>query len=192
MKKTILALLLVILFSTPALAKNTPEEILVLLPLQIESFIAQPEPITYSDKRLGASLGYNAPDQTVITVYLYDQGIQDIKDGIDSEIIQTSRETSMEEMKVNERMGYWRNVKKITDEEIEFNIGKKDLKVLYVSYSCDANDGYSEKGIPLISDLYVTGLKNYICKIRITRLADSDEAKSQNVIEAILAEINNN
>lgn len=192
MKKIILGLLGVILFSALAVAKDLPEDILVLLPSRIENFIAE-TPRTYQDKRLGASLGYNTSDHITVTIYIYDQGVQNIEDGVGSEIIKISKESAMEEIIAYERMGYWRNVNKVADKETEFDIGEgKKLKVLYVSYSCDAIDGYSENYIPTISDLYITGVKDYICKMRISRPVGRDEAEIQNVIETVLAEINNN
>lgn len=191
MRKIILSLAFLIIFTAQALAKESPENILILLPSKIKSFLAE-TPKTYPDKRLGASLGYNAPDHTAITIYLYDQGIQDIKDGIDSEIIHTSKEMAMKDIMVYKQIGHWRNVNKIIDREVEFNVGKeKKLKVFYVSYSCDAIADYSGNYVPVISDLYVTGIMSYICKIRVTRSVDTSEITIQEVITTVLSDISN-
>ncbi|MDP3803991.1 MAG: hypothetical protein Q8Q87_00400 [Candidatus Omnitrophota bacterium] len=189
MKKLILAVALMMLIPSQSLAKESPESMFMSLPVQIKTFVAG-APVSYPDKRLGASIGYNSPTLTAITVYLYDQGIENVEDGIDSDVIRQSKEMAMNDIREVERMGIYRNVEIIADDKAEFDIGGTDpLKMLFASYSCDMVDQDSGGSYHVISDLYVAGMKGYICKVRITRSPDANEAEIKEVLTAIFSKI---
>lgn len=189
MKRLILIVALAMLIPSQSLAKESPESMLIALPAQIKTFIRE-EPISYEDKRLGASIGYNSLGLTAITVYLYDQGIQNIEDGIDSAIIRQSKEMAMNDIKEVEKMGIYRNVAIIADGKAEFNLaGLGTLKALFASYSCDVVDQSGGASYRVTSYLYVVGLKGYICKIRVTGPPDADGAEIKEVLETIFSNL---
>lgn len=192
MKRLILMVALSMLIPSQSLAKESPESMLIALPAQIKTFTRE-APVSYDDKRLGASIGYNSPTLTAITVYIYDQGIQNVEDGIDAEVIRQSKEMAMNDIKEVEKMGIYRNLKIIADDKTEFSLaGLGTLKTLSASYSCDMFDQYSGTSYRVISYLYLVGLKGYICKIRVTGPPEADEAEIREVLGTIFSRLKGN
>ncbi|GEM_PF-3474071 len=165
--------------------KQLPEDILKTLPKKIETFDAE-MPNTFGDKRLGASIGYNDKEDTAITAFLYDYGYADIEDGIFSEIINTSKESAIEDVKEYEKRGYYGNVKIISDGRKEFILnGKNTIDTLWTSYSYEIIDPRVKGFASVISDLYIVGLRGYICKIRVTRSEIAGDRKKQEIDEVL-------
>ena len=164
--KVILAVVFMAFFSKYAFAKEPPQNLLASLPAQVKTFTAE-APQAYEDKRFGVSIGYNDPSGTSITLYLYDLGVQDIPDGISSEIIRRAKEEAIGEVKEVEKLGIYSHIEVATDKEIDFGLDAgKTLKMLYVSFSYSLKNQYF---LPIFSDMYLTGFKGYLCKIRISR-----------------------
>jgi len=185
MKRLLLMLILVTSIATPVNAKESPEVILRSLPAQIKTFIAE-DPLSYDDKRLGASIGYNDPGGIAMTVYLYDLGGGDVEDGVGSEMIKTSKEQAIEDIRQSESMGYYSGVKIISDNQTIFDLGEgKSLKVLFISLSYILNNPLISNQQQVASDLYLVGLKGYICKIRVSRPAVKEREQEGRIQEAL-------
>ena len=169
--------------------KRTPENILVALPTEINKFSAA-EPQVYEDISQGASISYCSEDMTLLQVFLYDEGIVEIEDGISSDVVIQAREASAQDMIEQGSTGFFRDLTLAIDKILEFDFaGEKLLRTFYISFSGEAMDPESGLSWPIISDLYIAGILNYICKIRITRNADSDETELLETVGAILADL---
>ena len=167
--KVILAIVFITFFPGNAFAKEPLQNLLVSLPAHVKTFTAE-TPQVYEDEKFGVSIGYNDPAGTSITLYLYDLAVQDIPDGISSEIIRSAKEEAIGELKEVEKSGLYSDVKITVDQEIDFGLDAgKTLKMLFVSFSYNMKDQYSTEVLPIFSDMYLTGFKGYICKIRISR-----------------------
>lgn len=189
MRRLLLLVIFVLAANTQVFAKEPPEVILQSLPMQIKTFTAE-KPVSYEDKRLGASIGYtDSIDHIAITVYLYDLGSGYVADGINSQII-TAKNMAVAEIKKVESMGYYTNVKNIADGQTYFQLDAgNSLKLLKISFSYDFH--YENKKPELVaSDLYLVGLKGYICKIRVTRPAimkKEAEKRTQETLETLVS-----
>ena len=177
----VVSTLCMVLIFGRAFAKEAPEEILRFMPQKIGQFVAERSVIAYEDKTMGASLGYNSSVTfgTVLTVYLYDLGQGNIKDGIDSKIIVQAKKEAVEEVKsVEKEYRMSRNLKLLSDSQVDFVIEKgKSLKMLVTSFSFEATNPLDGSSLgKRVSYMYVTGARGYICKIRATT-SSSDEAK---------------
>lgn len=157
--------------TSASFAKESAESILLLLPKNIVEFKAE-TPMTYGDPRLGASLGYNNPAGIAVTLYLYDLGQESIPDGIASEVIVRAEEEAINEIKDVAKQGYYGNLNFSPEQEVTVTIpGGKAVTLLKKSFSYAM--AMSDYGIneTVWSDLYMTGVGGYICKIRVSRSA---------------------
>ncbi len=197
MRKAMIALMLTGLLAAPALAKESPNEILLSLPQEIQNFTAE-EPMTYEEPALGASRGYSAyadsPEATAVTVYVYDWGYTDIAEGISSEAVIAAKQEAMRNISELESMGRYRNIQTQSDEPREIDIGDASpLPVLWAAYSYDVIlEDYPDAPLPVSSDLVLVGLKGYICKIRITKpqaVSTEKEEEIKKLIKTLLSAI---
>jgi len=190
MKKMILAVILMAAFAANAVAKDPPQTILRSLPTQYKVFSAE-EPFLYQEKRLGASIGYNDGAGVAITVYLYDQDLGDIGDGIGSPVIKAAKDGAIADIRQAETRGYYHDVKIVSDARTDFNLGdRRSLRMLSVSLTYNFTDELSGVKQQVVSSIYVTGLQRYICKIRVSRPADIDKDRQdgiQDLLELLLS-----
>lgn len=185
MKKFILGILFAAALSSQALAKEAPEKMLQAFPASIGTFEALQVEV-YDEPGMGASLGYNDMSGIALTLYLYDLGIEDIKDGIASEVIKTAKGQMMEEIYETSKMGIYTNVKVASEEGIVFELDKgSKLDVLFVALSYDLP--LEGQLLPMLSEAYVTGLKGQICKIRVSWPKDIEAGQRKEVIKSILS-----
>jgi hypothetical protein len=180
MKKVLLIAIFIVAISVNGFAKESPEDILRSLPPQIKSYNAT-DIVSYEDKRLGASLGYNSPAGIALNLYLYDLGVEDIKEGTDAEVISASKS-----MAVAEIMGFYSNVKIISDTEKTWKLnGRSEVKLLFLSLTYIMTNPYTGGSSSVVSDLYVTGLRGLICKVRISRPAGLGREDEDGITEML-------
>jgi len=185
MKKWIWITVLAIFMAAHVQAKEPPEAILQSLPDRVKTFIAS-DTVSYDEPGLGASRGYNDPDGIVITLYLYDLGVLNVEDGVTSEIILAAKEHAIEDIRQAESMGYYNRVQIISDRQILFDPGDgRSLKMLSTKLSYIMKNPVTAEQHQVASDLYLTGLRGYICKIRVSRAA-AREKEWENRIEDAL------
>ncbi len=169
-----------------AYPKESPQDLLMLLPGQIGNFSAQ-APIIYEEKGYGASRGYDDFSSGIaLTVYLYDLGFEDIPDGIDSEIILCAKKEATQQVDEAAKMGLHKDAKLIRDIALDFDFAKgKTLKVWFVSYAYDTPISFRPiQYMSAISDMYLAGLRRHIFKIRVTR-AQTQEGKAEEIKEVV-------
>lgn len=178
MKKILLIAVFIAFTFVNALAKESPEAILRSLPAQIRSYSAT-DIVSYEDRKFGSSLNYSNPAGVAVTVYLYDLGVEDIADGPDTEVIALSKSMAIADILEQEKMGLYSNVVIIFDGEKSLNLkGGKAIKLVSVVLSYQLNNPYTGEQSSVASDLYLTGLRGFICKVRISRpsgLGKTDE-----------------
>lgn len=178
MKKILLIAVFIAFTFVNALAKESPEAILRSLPAQIRSYSAT-DIVSYEDRKFGSSLNYSNPAGVAVTVYLYDLGVEDIADGPDTEVIALSKSMAIADILEQEKMGLYSNVVIIFDGEKSLNLkGGKAIKLVSVVLSYQLNNPYTGERSSVASDLYLTGLRGFICKVRISRpsgLGKTDE-----------------
>ncbi len=180
----------ILLFSNCALAKEPPQKFLNSLPLEIKASSDRPEMETfmakgrntYADPKLGAGsyVSYINFSGSSIVVSLYEFGVEDIPDGISSELIRRAKEKAIAGEKKEETQGYYSDVKVITDKEMDLSLDTgKTLKVLFVSISENLKIKDSQKITPEFSDFYLCGLKGYICEINASwKAAEKEEEQA--------------
>lgn len=186
MKRLVFFIVLWQLFFAQAIAKELPEKILQSLPEKIENFIAMRDASSYDDTRLGASRGYNDADSgIVVTIYLYDLGARGIEEGIGSEIVNEAREGTMKELEHLEGIGYYKNVKIISEGKMKLPLKQNEsLELLTAVYSF-VSVGDLKEPITVHSELFLVGMKGYICKVRVTRSPEITEEKEKELKRVI-------
>lgn len=165
---TALVSLFVVGLSMTVAAKEDPAEIMRNLPVTIEGFDTEPLYV-YPDKEGGVSVGYNdRAERAAVTVYLYDEGFETIPDGPDAPGFLEIEKGIVENYLKMQRDG------EIKDFAIQSG-GKVSLTLpdgreaafrhmrLAIESASDQPD--------TLSDVYLTGARDHILKIRITRIA---------------------
>lgn len=171
--------------------KESPEVLLARLPNKIGNF-EKGELTIFPERELGAGIQYFSPASeiqggTILDFYLYDQGIQVIQEGVDSQVVIRSKKGAKKDIFKQEKIHpRYRNLKSEHDHVIDINIGTSSLKMLCVSYIGELVIN-SEYTIPCYTEIYITGYKNYVCKFRITRLPNTNELELRDMIATLLS-----
>lgn len=171
--------------------KESPEVLLAKLPNKIGNF-EKDEQTVFPERELGAGIKYFSPATetqggTILDFYLYDLGIQVIREGVDSRVVTRSKKEAKNDVFEQEKVhARYRDLKLEHDQVIDINIGTSPLKMLRVSYKGELVID-SEYTIPCYTEIYITGYKNYICKFRITRLPNTNELELRDMIATLLS-----
>jgi len=179
------------LIVSEAVAKDAPEEILSKLPAQIGEFIAEPVN-KYDESEWGASIGYNSLNGTAVTVYIYDMGVAEIADGLSSDIVRQAKQDAMEEIKETVRSGVYAKYKLNEEKQIQLDIpGGKKLPAFFWSMYYEVVMPEYNMNFPTHSSAYITGIKNHIFKIRVSRpvLDEVNEANIDSLISSLISKI---
>lgn len=174
MKSAVSILIITFLISCGlALAEDSPKDLLDSLPDVIGSFRAD----EVSSVNKNAFRKYRAKD-IHINVELIEVFVQ-LKDGHDSKELQEIRQVHL-----NNAKDTTINVGFDGDKEIDLgSVGK--IKLLFVRL---LSSDYSK----VLADLYLTGIKGYICKIWVTRfglVVGQKEKKVDEALRVILSEL---
>ena len=149
-----------------AFAKQSPKELLDSLPDQIGSFRADEATIT--DKN--AYRKYRAKD-IHINVELLEVAAA-LRDDVDSEELQEIRQVHLNNAKDT-------TIKVGSDRAKEIDLGGgKKIELLFIRL---LSSDYSK----VLADLYLTGIKGYVCKIWVTRFGLLAGQKEKNIDEAL-------
>jgi hypothetical protein len=151
-----------------AFAKDSPEELLNSLPDEIGSFRADAVSSIYGN----AYRKYRAKD-IHINIELHEVAVT-LPDGYDSKELRQIRQVHL-----NNAKDTTINVGFDGEKEIDLGSGKK-VKLLFVRF---LSSDYSK----VMADLYLAGIKGYICKIWITRFGLVAGQKEKKVDQALRA-----
>jgi hypothetical protein len=110
---------------------------------------------------LGIGVGYNGPGITV-DVYVYTMGMKTISTNLKSPILKDHINKAVNDIVRAGEMGHYSNVKKISEEEVEWGATGADARSLHVSLS------YNQRGRERSSHLYLLGFRNHFIKVRFT------------------------
>jgi hypothetical protein len=188
--------LCLLLTAMQALAKDAPEKVLAGLPEKAGVFDADGEVQTYQEIGLGASRVYRVPGGTWITLYLYDLDIPEIGAGIEDKTIKDACQQSMADIREMERQGHYADVKMAEESEVMLKLptSGKELTLYSVAYSLTFVRKDAEENLKVFSQLFVTGLRNHIFKIRVSRpegsptvSAEETESALKTLMEAVAA-----
>jgi hypothetical protein len=176
----------------PAFAKEAPEAILAKLPAELNGFQAT-QIQKFDEAGWGAALGYNNMDTvTAVTVYIFDMGAKEIKDGLASPIIKQAKTDAMEDIKSVIDSGMYKNLKIVKESEVKLPLGKgKSWPALYVLMNMEVVISDQGLTMPDHSSMYITGMKNQIIKIRISRpeVTEENEKNIDALVSSLLSAI---
>jgi hypothetical protein len=187
-------LLICLIAAMSAVAKDVPEVMLAGLPEKVGVFEMDGGVQTYDEPGLGASRVYRVPGGTWITVYLYDLDTPVIRTGIEDKTIKDACQQSMGDIKEMERQGHYADVKMAEESKVTLGLpSEKKLTLFSVTYSLSLVRKEVEEPVKLFSQLLVTGLRNHIFKIRVSRpeggtgpSAEETEAALKILMDAVI------
>lgn len=130
---------------------------------------------------LGVSIGYNAPGITV-TLYLYTLGLRSISGDPASPILKEHFNQVIQDIYKVEELGYYNNVKKLSQGAAFLKQDNRGPKALFASLS------YVQSGTDRLSKLYLLGHKNHFVKIRFT-YDKAGQKHSEETLKQFLNEI---
>jgi hypothetical protein len=179
MRLFLYSLLLALLLPLQAAAKDSPETLLKELPETLGS-CERGERRDYGDPRLGWSVVYNDRHGMVITVYVYDQGVDRIADGAGDRIITDSFAAARRDIHVAMTKGMYSDVQPFDDGKATI----EGMDILFARYHLTFAKGEAA-GKKAVSVLYIFGARDQIIKVRATAPAD-DEARASKVLTEFL------
>lgn len=118
---------------------------------------------TYEQPGLGYSYPYRGKDGWA-TVYVFDMGLADIPDGIDSDIIRRSVQDAVDSVKIYEERGHYANVQ-IVPLSGDFDILKDSFLMKKMEYQIVKEDGERQD---VVSYIFCRGQDGEILKVRMT------------------------
>lgn len=137
------------------------------------------KPNMFKDAALGYSVAYLG-EGTVITVFVYNLGLKKIPNGPDSETVKAEMYESLLALEANKANGRYKNLSPVSEKVIPFGSSKTAPQIRRKRYEADiAKEG------PAITELYITGYKDYFIKIRATYPADAKE-KGEKLVDTLL------
>jgi hypothetical protein len=166
MKPVKLIIIVLFLYCGLAFAKDSPQELLNSLPDEVGSFRADEVSSVYGN----AYRKYRAKD-IHINIELHEVAVA-LRDGNDSKELRQIRQVHL-----NNAKDTTINVGFDGEKEIDLGNGKK-IKLLFVRF---LSSDYSK----ILADLYLTGIKGYICRIWVTRFGLVVGQKEKKVDEAL-------
>jgi hypothetical protein len=127
---------------------------------------------TYDTPELGISVYYGVRGAVRVDadIYVYDMGIKNIGEGIDSNLANNHFKQCQGDISLIEKRGDYRDVTKIAEKTVALKIGGKELPMLCAvfEYSIVPDPGQSGEPRPVVSHIFLTTYRNNFLKIRFT------------------------
>ncbi|WP_265595540.1 hypothetical protein [Verrucomicrobium sp. BvORR106] len=170
-----------------ATAKDEPTAVLAALPEKAGMFESDGEVQTFEEHGLGASRLYRVPGGTWITLYLYDLDTQVIRNGVEDQTIKDACKQAMGDIREMERQGHYADVKMAGENKVTLKLpSQRKLEFLNVTYSLTfVKQGADGEDVKLVSQLFVTGLRDHIFKIRVSSPEGSNAVSSEETEAAL-------
>lgn len=154
------ALLFLLLLVVPLAAKETPEEILALLPKEFAG-CTKGDYHQYEPAGLGGSVPYDGPG-LVVTVYAYDLGKEAIAGNLDDAALQETFRQAQEDIRLAMEKGDYSEVTDLNPKEKRSAFG-----TLFARFRVVRTKG-EMKDKPLFSEVHVFGAHGHIIKFRVS------------------------
>ncbi len=170
------ALLCLLMLVLPLAAKESPEEILSVLPAKIAG-CEKTEYHAYEPAGLGGSVSYKVPG-LVVTVYAYDLGKENITGKLDDPTVREAFDNACADLGTALKQGIYSEVteQKPGDRRSAFG-------TLSAAYRVVRAKG-PDAGVPLFSEIHVFGARGYIIKFRV-----SGEIENEKDLRKVLDEL---
>ncbi len=120
------------------------------------------KPNIYKDKDLGYSVSYLS-EGIVITVFVYNLGLEKIPTGPNADAIKAEMYESLLALEANRKNGRYKSITPVDERVIPFGTNKAAPELRRKRYEVEVTDEGEA-----VTELYVTGYKNYFLKIRAT------------------------
>ena len=154
------AVLFLLLLALPLAAKESPEEILALLPEKIAG-CEKGEYHRYEPAALGGSVPYGGPG-LVVTVYAYDMGMENIATDLDDAVLQGTFRQAQAEIRLAMEKGDYSEVTDLNPKEKRSAFGTLVASFRVVRTNGDLKDK------PLFSEVHVFGARGHVIKFRVS------------------------
>ena len=137
------------------------------------------KPNMFKDAALGYSVAYLG-EGTVITVFVYNLSLKKIPDGPDSDIVKAEMYESLLALEANKASGRYKSIQPVSEKVIPFGTNKTAPQIRRKRYEVEiAKEGAA------VTELYLTGYKDYFIKLRATYPAD-DKEKGEKLLDTLL------
>ena len=170
------ALLCLLMLVLPFAAKESPEEILALLPAKFAG-CEKTEYHAYEPAGLGGSVSYKVPG-LVVTVYAYDLGKENITGKLDDPTIREAFDKACADLGTALEQGIYSEVTEQKPEDRRSAFGT--LRAVYRVVRAKGPDA----GVPLFSEIHAFGAHGHIIKFRV-----SGEIEGEKELRKILDEL---
>jgi hypothetical protein len=129
---------------------------------------------SYGQQELGASVRYEGPQFLKADVFLYTLGIQQIPDGIDSELVKKHFESVSQDVLNAVRRGWYSSLVEVGHGTVQLGTSREGQRALYRCFEYDQNPSPTTATLERRrSYVILTGYRNHFVKIRFTFLANT-------------------
>lgn len=188
----LVALLSCLTISSAAYAKEKPEDILLGLPSAIHGFESL-EIKSYEQAMLGSSLGYNyrgEDGEICATLYVYDMGLPQIPDGIESDEVRTAYKFSKRDIDYYEEKGVYEDVA-LSSEGSHTTKVSEDVDFLSLRAEYQYLNNKETCGKYVTSYIYLSGARNHFVKVRATvkQMTPNSLSRIESLVDYIILEL---
>jgi hypothetical protein len=139
------------------------------------------KPNLFKDTALGYSIAYSS-DGLIVTVFVYNLGFEKIPNGPNSDTVKAEMYESLLALEANKANGRYKSLSPLDEKVISFGSNNNAPKLRRKRYEVEiAKEG------PAITELYMTGHKNYFIKLRSTYPTNNREQHEKTLDELLEA-----
>lgn len=138
----------------------------------------------YPIPELGYNVNYKSEDAGLVTIYVYNMGLNEIPSDVDNTILKNELIRVKNEIQTVGNMGYYTDLKVLKDETVNLGGSTGKIKALRTVFN------YNMQGRPVVSEAYIVGHKNHFIKVRATYPKVEGETENKALAD-LLVELEN-
>jgi hypothetical protein len=174
--RSIAAFLISLLLAYPLQGKEDPKMILERLPATLAG-LERDEIKGYDKPELGASASYKKPG-LLVTVYLYDLGVEEIGVGVTDATVRKAFQMAVSDITEAAKQGYYSDVEEVDRGSASFGKNHRTLRSRFRLTRLKGEDA----GKRFVSEIHAWGGLGHIVKLRVTGRVE-EEAEHSKTLE---------
>ena len=174
--RTIAAFFISLFLACATQGKENPEALLERLPGTLAG-LKREEIKGYDKPELGASASYKKAG-LLVTVYLYDFGVEEIGDGLDDATVRKAFQMAVSDITEAAKKGYYSDVEEVDEGTASFGNNRRTLRSRFRLTRLKGSDA----GERFVSEIHAWGALGHIIKLRMTGTVE-EEAEHSKTLE---------
>jgi hypothetical protein len=179
--RTVVALLTTLILACTLHGKESPKTLLERVPTTLAGL--ERDAIKGYDKpELGASASYKKQG-LLVTVYLYDLGVEDIGDGVSDATVRKAFQLAVSDITEAVKQGYYSDVEEVDEGSANFGKNRRTLRSRFRLTRLKGSD----TGERFVSEIHAWGGLGHIVKLRVTGTVEEEAGHSKTLEQFVPA-----